>query len=273
MSSPCPLLSASSASLGGSALDLCQPAVLPIRQSTWTPEELIASGGPDPRALSLGAAVREALHGSLWHSLSSEYDARHLSAFLRASGLGLSDAFWALERAWASDEYKHYRALRWLYSRVYAVEERELDARLAQRQPDFAPLLPLLRDEFSLCVVLAFDELASARSYARDRVRFRPLGSTAVRLLHCAARDEFWHCRNALDLLRARHSDRLSEVHALLARVIAHDTSPQFRYGATFLLDQSLDPQHGDLDEAFLHDCGERVETYLFSKGKPPCSW
>jgi hypothetical protein len=266
MSSPRPPPKASSASRLPPAS--AAPQTLPrIRQSGWSPEALFATAESDPRPRGLSHALREQLHGSLWHSLSSEYDARHLSAFLRAAGLRLSDAFWALEAAWAEDEQKHYRALRWLYSRVYSVDERELDAQLARRQPDFAALRPLLVDEFSLCVVLAFDELASSRSYARDRVRFRPLGPTVVRLLGHAARDELWHCLNALDLLRALHAQRLSEVPALLSRVIAHDTSPQFRYGATFLLDQLLHPTYGETDAAFLCDCRDRVERYLSLKG------
>lgn len=265
MSSPCLRPVASLAAGHRDAPATCGPAPL-VRQSTWTPESLCALAASDPAPAKVTHALRVQLHDTLWHSLSSEYDARHLSTFLRESALDLSGAFWSLESAWAEDEHRHYRALRWLYSHIYSVDESQLDAQLQQRQPNFDPLRPLLRDEFSLCVILAFDELASARSYARDRARFRPLGTAAVRLFHWAARDEFLHCRNAVDLVRARHADRLADVPTVLAQAIAHDTSPQRRYDATFLLDQIPDSEENSLDEAFLRECADKVDRYLRAK-------
>ena len=237
-----------------------------VRRSNWDLRDAPTRTRPcqaadlgDPQAL-------DALRTSIWHSLSSEYDARHLSAFLRGSGLRLSDAFWAMETAWAVDEDKHYQALRWLYARLFSVDESSLDAQVAARQPDFSALAPLVPDEFSLCVVLAFDELASARSYARDRSR-PGLGSVGARLLHHIAQDEFLHCRNALDILRCCHRDRVPDVQDVLSRAIAHDACPQFRYRATFLLDQGMGPGVHDIDIEFLHACAMRIQKYINKNG------
>lgn len=243
-----------------------------MRQIPWCAVTLCASWGAD--ALHPCPATSQLLHDSLWHSLATEYDARHLSAFLRQEALPLSPAFWALERAWADDERNHCQALTWLYSRLYGDAESTIAARLSARQPDFSLLAPLLRDEFCLCVVLAFDELASTRAYARDVAIYTRLGTPAATLLRLAARDEMLHCRNAVDLLLCLHSDRLAEASAIIDAVIAHDTSPQFSYRATFLLDQiaeqpmltQLSPTRPDirgLHAEFLRDCGRRLLRLL----------
>lgn len=263
MSSPCPPSGESPASPRSLAsVHVAAPSAPAVRQSTWRIDDVSTLPGPGPAAELASQEAVDALRASILHSLCSEYDARHLSAFLRGTGLRLGDAFWAMERAWAVDEDKHYRALRWLYARLFSVEESSLDAQLADRQPDFSALAPLLPDEFSLCVVLAFDELASARSYARDRSR-PGLGSVGARLLNHIAQDEFLHCRNALDILRCCHRQRLPDVPDVLARVIAHDASPQFRYRATFLLDQILGPGVHDIDIKFLNTCAGRIVKYV----------
>ncbi len=240
-----------------------------VRQVRWQATQLSRTWD------SLGTVAcpqaKRALHDSLWHSLASEYDARHLSAYLRRQAVPLSPAFWALEAAWAADEQNHFDGLCWLYRRLYEVSAAEVTSRLAQRQPDFAPLSSLLSEEFRLCVVLAFDELASARAYARDIASYASLGAPAVALLRKLARDEMLHCRNAVDLLIRLHAPRLAEAEPIIAQVIAHDTSPQFSYRATFLLDQVIESsvstnpaaitgreavgQHVD----FLTDCGRRL--------------
>lgn len=260
----------------------CAPAHLPpiglplprVRQIRWITADLQRAweneaAPPCPRA-------KAALHDSLWHSLATEYDARHLSAFLRQQPIALSPAFWAMERAWAEDEANHYRGLSFLYARLYDVSEAQIAARLSERSPDFSLLGPLLCDEFCLCVVLAFDELASTRAYAHDAVSYSALGAAARLLLRRIARDELLHCHNAIDLLVRTQARRLPEAEAVIERVIAHDTSPQFSYRATFLLDQIIKPAIAaestgpnpystvGLSAEFLQDCGRRLIRFLY---------
>lgn len=260
----------------------CAPAHAPpvglplprVRQIRWLTADLQQAweneaAPPCPRA-------KAALHDSLWHSLATEYDARHLSAFLRQQPMPLSPAFWAMERAWAEDEDNHFRGLSWLYTRLYDVSEAEIAARLGERTPDFSRLAPLLSDEFRLCVVLAFDELASTRAYAHDAVSYAALGVAARILVRRLARDELLHCHNAIDLLVRTQARRLPEVEAVIEWVIAHDTSPQFSYRATFLLDQIIKPVISPessssnpystigLSADFLQDCGRCLMRFLY---------
>lgn len=256
-----------------------------VRQIRWTASAVCASW--DATSFAAPPATRAALHDSLWHSLTTEYDARHLSAYLRQQAIPLSPAFWAMERAWAEDEQNHCLALSWLYSRLYGVAEPLITDHLRTRQPDFSLLSPLLRDEFRLCVVLAFDELASTRAYARDVATYAQLGAPAATLLRYAARDEMLHCCNAVDVLVSQHGLRLPEIGPVIDEVIAHDTSPQFSYRATFLLDQIVEPSMpinapadarrntDELHREFLRDCGRRL-LRLLGKAQTcvkPCYW
>jgi hypothetical protein len=193
-----------------------------------------------PGDITLPADERAANAESLWEDLCSEYDAENLCLELErrhAAGLDFSEEFWSLEKAWRRDEFNHYLGFRRLYSLMYDLSEDEIARRVSSRVPNFAPFDDLLRDEFTLCLMLAYDELATTRSYAQDIPFYRSLGHPAIGEWIVQVRaDEALHYRNAVGVTLARHADRLAEAPAILSHILSLDLGSA-AYEATFIFD------------------------------------
>ena len=217
----------------------------------------------------------QALIGELWVSMQAEHDATHLLQFVRGRGLLCSDAMATFLRAWAEDEWNHYTGLRRIYATVTSVAERTIHAQLTTIEPDFSRLLPLLPDEFALCITLTYDELANARNYGKDAARYRLLGDAAVDFVRRAARDELLHCRNAVACIAHQHHHRLPEAGALIARLVEHDCAPDLRYRATFLFDHAPHPGYNEFGPAFFQKCDQMLIARLdkIAKGPRTCCW
>ncbi|WFU14827.1 hypothetical protein [Bradyrhizobium sp. CB3481] len=116
--------------------------------------------------------------------------------------------------------------------------EKDLWERLDGRLHDFSAVNECLRDEFSLIVVLAFDETCTCHAYAADKDFYRGLGDNRFhRCLGELIADEAAHSTNAVNVIRARYSDRLSEIGAILDGLTS-GVADEWGYGGTFILDR-----------------------------------
>lgn len=234
------------------------PSIRPPRTARWNSLELFS--GLTAEDLTAPASLREHTEHELWMNLRAEYDARHLSAFLRSSQISFTPEFWVFEEAWRNDEHNHYLGLRWLYSGLYSMSVEAVDQRLAAQKPDFSQVEHLIADEFTLCVTLAYDEFASARGYAQDFELYEQFGPPPVaQWIRYAARDEMLHHLNAIDLIELHYAERVAEMPRIIDRLIHHDTTEGYEYRSTFLFDHEPDPGHNPFGPEFLRECGKVV--------------
>jgi len=191
---------------------------------------------------------------------ASEYDARHLYAMLEPMLPGWPQPIASYFRRWQADERNHYSGLRRLWSLASGRQERQLDLKFSAREPDFGPLADLLTDPFRLMVALAYDERVTVQAYAVDYSLYDRLGPAFGRWVRLTNRDEAFHYRNAIKIVRSLYSHRLHDVSEILERLLAHDLA-RTPYRATFLLD------HDDgglyFTEARLRKCAKIVGRHL----------
>lgn len=206
----------------------------------WSSEIILATL---PQATSTAtSALAEKRQDYFFHDMCSEYDSIHLSEFLRSSDIELSDDFWHLCSYWLRDENNHYRGLRRIYSQLYGGTTGEIAELVEARRPDFAPISKLIGSEFHVLICVAFDEITSARAYAKDREAYAELGGEPFHTwVKYAGRDEAVHARNALELIRHRYSHRLDEIPDHVERICDYDLKGDRAYYGTFLFDHDTD--------------------------------
>jgi hypothetical protein len=178
-----------------------------------------------------------AFKDNLWDEICSEFDARRLAEHIRAARLPLSDAFRRFEDSWLRDEDQHYVGFRRLYSTLYHVPPDEVAARVEARPSTFAALTPFLVDEFHLCVLLAYDEIVTAKAYASDFDMYDALGDRQLSAwIRQVCRDETNHFCGVVGLIKRLHGDRLAGVSVALDELIRFNagSSP---YSGSFVLD------------------------------------
>lgn len=184
-------------------------------------------------AARLDPQTRKQLEAVLYLDMTSEYDARHYSTYVHGLDLDFTPAFLEMEREWAVDEELHFEGLRRVHEHGFGWDAgrfKELDA----RTPDFAPLAHLFVDEFHICCLGAYDELATVRAYRASLPLYDRLGPEFGRFLREVMADEGRHFARFLRVLRQEHAHRAGEGPSVLARLRAADAIP---YAQTFVLD------------------------------------
>ncbi|WNG50020.1 hypothetical protein F0U60_42295 [Archangium minus] len=227
----------------------------------WSSSELFARVRPED--IIMPEQDKRDYEPILWNDLCSEFDAQYMNTWIRRSGLTLSGEFHSFVEAWSRDEYNHYLGFRRIYSLFYGESEAAITERLEARKPDFRVIDDFGRDEFLLCAVLAYDEIATTRSYIDDTEFYGSLGPSAFRdWVRWLVADEARHFMNLLRVMQGRHAHRLAELPAVLDRILEIDLTKD-SYEATFVLDH-----HGpQFSEKMLKGC---VETILSSVQKVP---
>jgi len=178
----------------------------------------------------------------LWHEMCSEYDARRLAEHLRKSRVELSKEYRYFQRAWLRDENHHYLGFRHLYSTMYDVSSVALARLVRARASGFSGLSPFLENEFRLCVLLAYDEMVTARAYAADFPIYDSLGDKRLSMwIRGVCRDESLHCRNMVELLRLRYPVQLQDIPPMLDELASFDSGAE-EYTGTFVLDHQHFP-------------------------------
>ena len=210
-----------------------------------TSDEIRRSIEPHSRRLSAEEKVQ--LEDVLRWDLLSEFDARFFSAHLRTLGIEFTPAFLEIEHEWARDEERHYRLFRTAYDTVIGLNE-EFEAELANRSADFEPIAHLLEDEFSICCLGAYDELATVRAFRANIANYDKLGPEFGKVVRRVIADEARHYHGFLTVLQNEHAHRADEAEAALQRIRNTEGTA---YGNTFVLDHD-DPIFTDAiyDEA-----------------------
>src|SRR5207248_4393100 len=103
--------------------------------------------------------------GFFWNAMLTEYDARNFSRHLEINSGKLSPEFLAFKRAWSRDEWNHYIGFRSIYSMLYNRAENELAEQIEIETGDFHLIREFSDDEFKICLLLAYDEIATSKSY------------------------------------------------------------------------------------------------------------
>jgi hypothetical protein len=205
----------------------------------WNALELLSDIGADD--IKISQAEKDEVEPYIWKDLTSEYDAEHFCIMLEESGLAFSDEFISFEKVWRRDEYNHYLGFRRIYSLFYGESEAGITSRLQARVPDFSSLQDYFRDEFKLCLLLAYDEHVTTRAFNEDIPFYKTLGPDAFnQWIRLVKGDEAMHYMNALRVAQTRHQDRLSEAAPIMEHILELDLSGE--YAATFVLDHKGPP-------------------------------
>ncbi|WP_244481734.1 hypothetical protein [Bradyrhizobium pachyrhizi] len=207
--------------------------ITPVRRN-WSPKELF--NGLTPTMFTAEPSAVRARWDKLWPDLYTEYDARYLKQELAIRNLVVTDEAAAFLNAWAIDEERHTDGFIRIIELVANESEKDLRERLDARPHDFGPIIEHLKDEFSLMVMIAFDEMCTCRAYAAEKPFYDGLGNKTFHLwLREVIADEAVHSMNAVNVIRARYRDRIGQVGPILDNLIR--ASNNLRYCGTFVLD------------------------------------
>ena len=189
----------------------------------------------------------------------TEYDAKNLAGYLTTREIEFSPGFLSFKRAWSRDEWNHYLGFRQIYSMLYDEPEDKIAERLEMESGNFEPIAKFLDDEFKVCLVLAYDEIATFKSYLAEFPFYTALEMRVFHWFQRVTRDELNHFLNCMEIIRCNHSARISEIASTIDLFIEWDIA-RHPYVRTFVLD------HYWYSRGFLEHCGELINGY-FSKG------
>ncbi|MCP3413512.1 hypothetical protein NLM16_05290 [Bradyrhizobium brasilense] len=207
--------------------------ITPVRRN-WSPKELF--NGLTPAMFTAEPSAVRARWDKLWPDLYTEYDARYLKQELATRNLVVTADAAAFLNAWAIDEERHTDGFIRIIELVANESEKDLRERLDARPHDFGPIIEHLKDEFSLMVMIAFDEMCTCRAYAAEKPFYDGLGNKTFHLwLREVIADEAVHSMNAVNVIRACYRDRIGQVGPILDNLIR--ASDNLRYCGTFVLD------------------------------------
>jgi hypothetical protein len=192
-----------------------------------------------------------------WDNLCSEYDAENFCNFLKREDISLTEDFKAFEYIWRRDEYNHYLGFRHIYSILYGIEADKIVSDIGKRVINFEPIKDLLRDEFKVCLLLAYDEIATAKSYAQDFDLYELFGHPHFdKWIRLVTRDEAYHFNNCMEVIGKNFYHRKAEIPDLVNLFLEWDCSRN-EYQGTFVLD------HGNYSQEFLSKCGRIIKEYF----------
>ncbi len=221
----------------------------------WSSSQLI--GALDKGNVSLSDEVLSDQKSTFWDNLCSEYDAENFCLFLEKNKIKLSSDFKAFEFVWRRDEFNHHIGFRHIYSILYDTQVSSIDEQLKQRSVNFTPIEVMLEDEFKICLVLAYDEIATTKSYALDYDFYKSFGHDGfLKWIKLVTRDEAYHFNNCMELIGKNFYHRINEIPQLVDNFISWDLSRN-EYKGTFVLD------HENYDELFLRSCGDIMKQYF----------
>lgn len=227
----------------------------------WSSEELLR--GITSKDVTATNELRAQVKRELWGDMCAENDAENLWHHLYSLNIEFTPEFVLALNEWRTDERNHYVGLRQICSTMYNISEEEIDEEMGKRIGDFSNLNNFLLDEFTICIILAYDELVSARGYNMFFDDFKNFGpSQYAQWVKYAARDEALHFQNFLNVVIINHSERLNEAEGILSKINVYEKIEPYKYNATFLLDHTPET----FTREFLLDCGQTLLNTLDHK-------
>lgn len=229
-----------------------QPKSIP-----WSTDELI--GRFRRNDILLDDETIAEIRDGLWNDLSSEYDAENFCNYLKASGIKLSDDFKAFEYVWRRDEFNHYEGFRRIYSLLYDRPEKDIIEEMESRPVNFDPIRPMLEDEFKVCLLIAYDEIATTKNYSSEYELYHSFGpANFLRWIKNVTRDEAYHFNNSMELIGKNFKDRIVEIPNLVDNFIDWDLNGG-EYHGTFVLDHDGPYFTSEV----LNTCGTIIKDYF----------
>lgn len=205
--------------------------------------------------------IIDARRENFWHDMSSEFDSINFIKYLFSKNdIAFTDEFVEFVCLWHLDEQNHYRGLRKINSILYGMSEPDIDREISRSEPNFDSISEFMRDEFTILLSIAFDEVTSTRAYNQDRPLFDSMGPSCLSdWIKYAARDEAAHYGNSIKLIKLRHSHRLGEAKEILDNIFTFETGEHFTYNRTFIFDHDTD----DFSRELLEDSRKTIYDVL----------
>ena len=226
----------------------------------WSSHELI--GQIQRNDIRLDSNMISEMKDGLWNDLCSEYDAENFCNYLKTSGIKLSSDFKSFEYVWRRDELNHYLGFRQIYSLLYDISEDEITREVKSRTVNFEPLKSMLQDEFKICLLIAYDEIATTKNYASEYEFYTSFGPiNFLRWVKNVTRDEAYHFNNCMELIGKNFKNRISEIPKLVDYFIDWDLNGGAYHG-TFVLDHDGPYFTNEV----LNACGDTMKNYFFRK-------
>lgn len=213
------------------------------------------SGFITPKGISLHQMKK-----TLWSDMTSEYDARFLYQYIKSLKLKHNPDFDSIFQLWLIDENNHYLGFRELYSSINPLTETE-EEELSTDKSNFENYKQVFKDEFSILLALAYDELATVQMYTHDIETYQSLGKQASRFIKKVISDEGWHYGKFFSMLKEYHFKSLSNIERvkmILNQIIKLDGKP---YQRTFILDHSRDLYTSEISQKVIETLIRRIEN------------
>ena len=181
-----------------------------------------------------------------------EFDAILLANHIREIVKRPSSEFSEFVRTWEQDEAAHYEGFATLYALStpnFNLGRQKIDVAMARRLADFNDMAGVKFDEFSICLMFAYDELMNSWAYKGVYAFYDSFNEPMIsRWIRQLARDGARHSLMAINVLKQRHHHRFSEASGLLHDIVALDTNRK-AYAGTFVLDRGSDMSNAAWNE------------------------
>jgi hypothetical protein len=182
----------------------------------------------DALAVATGSATFDDV---LAHEMLTEFEVRSFDQHLAGRVASWTRAFAPFRSRWRRDERAHYMGFRYI-RRLTGVSAEALAAELETAgTPDFEPIEPFIRDDLSLCVLLAFEELVTILGYRSNVPIYDAAGDAGLTAwIRRVTRDEGGHYAAVIAMLRTVDDEDRRRAVAVAERLIDHDSSqPAYR--------------------------------------------
>lgn len=190
-------------------------------------------------AIQLDVTLRKQYEPILWRSICSEYDSINFYNKVRSLNINYTENFENFLTSWLQDEAMHTAGFKKLYQLVYDIEESQTDRALAERKPNFDSISEFLESEFSICLLLAFDEIVTAHVYEKSISFYSEVEPVKLpQWIKKVKRDEVKHFINVIKVIRSNHQYSIQAAKNILDRIVEVDTNLS-NYEGTFVLDHA----------------------------------
>jgi hypothetical protein len=140
---------------------------------------------------------------------------------------------------------------------LYNRTEHEIASHIENEKGDFRLIKEFSDDEFKICLLLAYDEIATSKSYFSEFPLYRAFGNpTFLYWFKKVTVDELYHFQNCMEIIRYCHPGRIPEIADTIDIFIECDMRRN-QYNRTFVFD------HYWYSRAFLEHCKELIVTYF----------